>query len=81
MGKRGKAKSTSLAESRCAKDSTDHNIFCGFGDTGHATKRGALLFFTILKRNKNLGFSHVESENRDTPRFALKNRDILIKSG
>ena len=36
-------KSTSLAESRCAKNSADHNIYfypklCGFGDTGHATK-------------------------------------------
>ena len=42
-GKKGKAKSTSLAESRCAKNSADHNIYfqpklCGFGDTGHATK-------------------------------------------
>ena len=37
--------------------------------------------FPILKRNKNSGFSHVESGNRDTPRFVLKNRDILIKSG
>ena len=26
-GKRGKAKSTSLAESRCAKDSADLNIY------------------------------------------------------
>ena len=43
LGKRSKAKSTSLAESRCAKDSADLNIYfqpklCGFGDTGHATK-------------------------------------------
>ena len=37
--------------------------------------------FPISKRNKNSGFSHVESGNRDTPRFVLKNRDILIKSG
>ena len=38
-------------------------------------------FFSISKGNKNSGFSHVESGNRDTPRFALKNRDIPIKSG
>ena len=37
--------------------------------------------FPISKRNKNSGFSHVESGNPDTPRFVLKNRDILIKSG
>ena len=41
----------------------------------------APLVFPISKRNKNSGFSHVESGNRDTPRFVLKNRDILIKSG
>ena len=35
----------------------------------------------ISKRNKNSGFSHVKSGNRDTPRFVLKNRDIPIKSG
>ena len=29
-GKRGKAKSTSLAESRCAKDSADHFFFIAF---------------------------------------------------
>ena len=37
--------------------------------------------FPISKRNKNSGFSHVESGNRDTPKFVLKNRDIPIKSG
>ena len=37
--------------------------------------------FPIPKRNKNSGFSHVESGNWDTPRFVLKNRDIPIKSG
>ena len=37
--------------------------------------------FTIRKQKKNLGFSHVESGNRDTSRFVLKNRDIQIKSG
>ena len=37
--------------------------------------------FPISKRNKNSGFSQVESGNRDTPRFVLKNRDIPIKSG
>ena len=37
--------------------------------------------FQISKRNKNSRFSHVESGNRDTPRFVLKNRDIPIKSG
>ena len=39
-----------------------------------------LFVFTISKQNKNLGFSHVESGNRDTSRFVLKNQDIPIKS-
>ena len=33
------------------------------------------------KQNKNPGFSHVESGNRDSSKFVLKNRDIPIKSG
>ena len=37
--------------------------------------------FPILKQNQKSGFSHVESGNRDTPRFELKNRDIPIKPG
>ena len=40
-----------------------------------------LFVFPISKQNKKLGFSHVESGNRDTSRFVLKNRDIRIKSG
>ena len=37
--------------------------------------------FPILKQNKNSGCAHMESGNRDTPRFLLKNRDIPIKLG
>ena len=37
--------------------------------------------FPISKRYKNSGFSHVESGNRDTSTFVLKNRDIPIKLG
>ena len=37
--------------------------------------------FSNFETNKNSGFSHVKSGNRDTPRFVLKNRDIPIKSG
>ena len=37
--------------------------------------------FPISKLNEKSGFSHVESGNRDAPRFVLKNRDIPIKSG
>ena len=60
-GKRGKAKSTSLAESRCAKDSADLNIYiqpklCGFGDKGHATKWDALLFFQFRNETKTRDF-------------------------
>ena len=61
MGKRGKAKSTSLAGSRCAKDSADLNIYfqpklCGFGDTGHATNGDALLFFQFRNETKTRDF-------------------------
>ena len=61
MGKRGKTKSTSLAESRCAKDSADLNIYfqpelCGFGDTGHATNGDALLFFQFRNETKTRDF-------------------------
>ena len=37
--------------------------------------------FPISKQNKNSGFPHMESGNRDAPKFVLKNRDIPIKSG
>ena len=61
MGKRGKAKSTTLAESWCAKDSADLNIYfqsklCGFGDTGHVTKLDALLFFPFRNETKTRDF-------------------------
>ena len=53
------------------KKKTDKIYFqptlCGLEDTGHATKWDAFLFFPILKQNKNLGFSHVESGNWDIP--------------
>ena len=50
-------------------------------ETGPCNKVRRPFVFPIPKRNKNSGFSHVESGNRDTPRFVLKNRDIPIKSG
>ena len=48
---------------------------------GPCNKARRPFVFPISKRNKNSGFLHVESGNRDTPRFVLKNRDIPIKSG
>ena len=51
------------------------------GRHGPCNKVRSPFVFPISKRNKNSGFSHVESGNPDTPRFVLKNRDILIKSG
>ena len=48
---------------------------------GPCSKMRRPFVFPISKLNKNPGFSHVESGNRDTPKFVLKNRDIPIKSG
>ena len=66
-----------VAKLWCAKDSADLNIYfqrnlCGFGDTGHATNGDAFLFFQFRNETKNSGFLHVESGNRDTPKFVLK---------
>ena len=36
---------------------------------------------TRAMQQNETGFYHMESGNRDTPRFVLKNRDIPIKSG
>ena len=53
------------------------------GLTSQAMRQSETPFFfnPISKQNKNPGFSHVESGNRDSSRFSLKNRDIPIKSG
>ena len=52
------------------------------GLTSQAMRQSETSFFyPISKQNKNPGFSHVESGNRDSSRFSLKNRDIPIKSG
>ena len=72
----GDAKSTSLAESQCAKgsgkavNSADHKIYF---------KVRRLFLFPISKQNKNLGFSQVKSGNPDTSRyFVLSDRSAEV---
>ena len=69
----GDAKSTSLAESQCAKGSAKAvNL-----ETCDKVRR--LFLFPISKQNKNLGFSHVKSGNPDTSRyFVLSGRSAVV---
>ena len=55
--------------------------FVGFETRAMQKSETPFCFFQFRKETKNSGFSHVESGNRDTPGFILKNRDIPIKSG
>ena len=55
--------------------------FVGFVTRAMQQSETPFCFFPISKGNKKSGFSHLESGNRDTPTFVLKNRDIPIKSG
>ena len=76
-GKERQAKSTSLAESRCAKDSADHSYLFLAQTVGLET-------WVMQQSETHFCFSNFETKQklgiRNTPRFVLKNWDMRIKS-